>query len=225
MSSDSSFESDGCAHAQLSTGMPTPNPDFTGNGTFSLETAGGLFEGAISHGQFASVRAATATVPVNLTIKLWIVPGVPVVLPLTGAEIHYTREAGGQIANGQLNGVVKKTDVDTMVVPAIAVGLNAQIKADPSSANTNMLLSLFDTGGAADPSCGPTCKNQNGSCATKGDRVIDSCELGTNGLVMILLQPDVQMFDATGHYHPSAANTDPDSLSFGIAFHAVPAKF
>jgi hypothetical protein len=88
------------------------------------------------------------------------------------------------------------------------------------------ILSIFDNGGKADASCAAgTCKNPDGTCAVKGDTKIDTCEVGTSGLIQNILAPDVQMFDTAGNYHPNPDNTHKDSLSIGLHFTVVPATF
>jgi hypothetical protein len=63
-------------------------------------------------------------------------------------------------------------------------------------------------------------------CAKKGDGKIDLCEVSTNSIIVNALDPDVQMFSDDGlTYHPSSDNTHRDSLSLGVAFTAVKAKF
>jgi hypothetical protein len=88
------------------------------------------------------------------------------------------------------------------------------------------ILSIFDNGGKADPSCSAgTCKNPDGSCAVSHDNKIDVCEVASSGLIHNVLAPDVQLFDSAGNYHPNPNNTMKDSLSIGVGFTAVAATF
>jgi hypothetical protein len=218
-SSDASFQSSPCANAHVSSAKKQL-PDFSGNGTFTVDMTSDQFDGAIASGNFASNPAAKAAVPVTLTFQLAITSGgMPVQLPLTAAELHLQ---GGD--SGVLNAVIKKTDLDQKVIPGLAASLNAQIAAAPTSTGSLQLLGAFDNGGAAQAACGATCQNPDGSCAVKGDKKIDPCELGTNALVMNLLSPDVQMFNGA-QYQPNPANTMKDSLTFGVSLSLVGAKF
>jgi len=149
----------------------------------------------------------------------------PVPVDLVGARITYVRSGTGAIM-GQLNGAIRNSDVQAKVIPNVADALNQKITSDPSSSTTMQLLSIFDTGGKADPACvAGTCKNPDGSCAVKGDNVISICEVSTDGLIQNVLAPDVQMFDAAGNYHPNPNNTNKDSLSVAFGFTAVRASF
>jgi hypothetical protein len=227
-STDATFTTDSCASAAISVGNSMMNPDFSGAGSFTVSMTGGTFLGPVAHGAFSSVpKAPTTTTPVKLTIPLPLVPGAaPIQLITTGAELNFSA-SGGKLMNGVLNGVIKKTDVDTVIIPSVAMLLNAQIAKDPMGSTSKNLLSLFDDGGVADPtgSCAMTCKNLDGSCAKKGDGLIGDCELATNTLIMNFLRPDAAMFDAMGNYHPDPTNAKKDSLSIGLGFTAVGAKF
>jgi hypothetical protein len=227
-SSDATFTTDSCAGATISVGNSVMNPDYTGAGKFTVMMSGGTFLGPVAAGAFSSVpKAAMATMPVMLTIPLPLVPGaMPLPLVTTGAELNFTA-AGGKVMGGVINGVIKKTDVDTKIIPAVAGLLNAQIAKDPMSSTSKTLLGLFDDGGVADPACSATmtCKNLDGSCAKKGDGIISDCELSTNGIIMQFLRADVAMFDAAGNYHPDPNNAHKDALTVGLGFTAVGATF
>lgn len=84
---------------------------------------------------------------------------------------------------------------------------------------------LFDTGGDPDPSCTSACKNPDGTCAVKGDKKIDVCEVTSNATIKSLLLPDVQLFTTSDPYDPSAANTTKDSLSLGLSFCCTQASY
>ncbi len=238
-SSDATFQSDSCATTTLQLGTASPMPDFSGNGTFTLDGTqmSASFNGPITAGKFNSAPPATTTHPVTASVLLPLVAGqTPVPIVLQGAHISYTRSSGGMVTGGQLQGGIKSTDVQLHIVPAVANLLSNKLMTDNPQTSTDMQISsLFDTGGKADASCAAgTCKNptdgdgdaaRKGMCATKGDNIIDVCEVSTNGLVTNLLAPDVQLFDASGAYHPNKDNTMKDSLSVGLGFTAVSAKF
>jgi hypothetical protein len=232
ISSDATFQSDtGCASSTISIGKSMPMPDFTGAGTFTVDMAGATFKGKITAGKFASNPTKSTTMPVGLTIPLPLVQGAPaVMISVTGAQLTYTRDATGKVSGGVLNGVIKKTDVDTKVIPSVAVLLNNTIAAAATGTADQMktaksLLDFFDNGGAADPACGMACKNLDGSCAAKGDGKVGDCELSTSSVIMNFLRADVQMFDAAGNWKPNADNTTKDALTLGLGFTAVKATY
>ena len=100
--------------------------------------------------------------------------------------------------------------------PAIAQLLPAEIQANPGSATSQEIGSIFGTGG---------CTHPRGTMARASDGIIDICKVATNSINMAILAPDVQIFDANGNYAPNAANTKKDSLRIAVGFTAVKATF
>jgi hypothetical protein len=153
-------------------------------------------------------------------VGLALAAGVPpTMVPMNGVHIQFTHTGNGLVA-GQIQGSVKKTDIDTKVVPALAQLLTRQVAANPNSSSTQQLLAIFDTGGD-----NGMCTNPDGSIAKMGDGKIDTCEVAENSIIKNVLAPDVDIYDANGNYAPNKANTSRDSLSIGVGFTAVPASF
>ncbi len=237
-STDASFMSDSCATSTLQLGQKAPMPDFSGMGHFTPDgtQTPATFNGPITGGKFNSAPPATTTHPVTAQVTLPLVAGqTPVPIVLQGAHLQYTRSGTG-LMSGQLQGGIKSSDVQSNIVPAVASLLTNKLQTDNPQTSTDMQISsLFDTGGKADPACAAgTCKNPTtgmdplnraGQCAVKGDKIIDVCEVSTNGLVTNLLAPDVQLFNSAGMYQPNKDNTMKDSLSVGLGFTAVGATF
>jgi len=218
-SSDPAFVRDpSCARAGLQKALPHPNP-FGDAGTIFTPDSNlqrGDFAGALANAAFASTEPATMTVPVELDIDLSLLSLVPV--HVIGAHVSFT-VSGGNVTGGMLQGVIRKTDFDATVSPKIAADTNAAVQSDPSSSMSQQMLTIFDTG-----VCLPTDKNFDGSLAVANDGKIAACEFLGNAIIKNVLNPDVQMFDSSGNYHPNPANTTKDSLSLAIAFTAVPAR-
>jgi hypothetical protein len=232
-STDATYQSDGCATAQMNVGQMQAMPDFSGNGHFVIDTTqmAGTFNGPIKAGKFSSAPPATTKHPVSIDIKLPLVAGsAPIPLSVIGAHLQFTRGADGKVTGGQLNGAIKNEVVQMNIIPGVAKLLTDRVTADPTSSTNMQILSLFDTGGKADAACGATCKNpaygdRAGMCAVAGDKIIDTCEVSTASLIQNVLAPDVQMFDSAGNYAPNKDNTTKDSLSIGLGFTAVGATF
>ncbi|MCU1280882.1 MAG: hypothetical protein JWM53_4428, partial [bacterium] len=178
-------------------------------------------------GKFNSAPPSTTTHPVTASVLLPLVAGAPPInITLQGAHLQFTRKSDGTVTGGTLQGGIKNQDVQTQIVPAVASLLTNKLMNDMPQTSTDMQISsLFDTGGKADPACNGACKNPDGTCAMVKDNKIDICEVSTNNLVQSLLAPDVQLFDASGAYHPNKDNTTKDSLSLGLGFGAVGATF
>ncbi len=211
-------------------------PRFDGTDAFTIDTSHAVtgFVGATSGGTFVSFAPApNADVMAALPLSFGL--GAPISVPLHDVQVRFTR-SGDQLFKGQLNGAIRETDVQTMIVPQIAQTLSGEVALGGSSAQ--QILDLFDTGGtddSANPSgCtnsdgSPACRNMAGpdvgACARAGDGVISTCEVATNSIIKNVLAPDVQLFAADGTFAPNPANTMRDSLSVGVGFTAVRASF
>jgi hypothetical protein len=226
-STDPTFQADACAAALLYDGQTTASPDYSGAGKFTVDGSNppGQFEGPIASGRLTSAPPpATARVPSVVHLALPIGSPVPSLVEVIGARLTFTY-AGGRVSGGQLNGAVRKEQIDDVIVPNLATLLTLEITLAPTSSQAMQIAAIFDTGGTAQGSCAPYCQNRDGSCAKPNDGRIDPCEVATNSIIQNVLAPDVQMFDAAGNYHPNPANTAKDSLSIGVGFTAVPASF
>jgi hypothetical protein len=219
--SNGSFTDASCASADLEHAQTRASPDFSGNGVFVVDPAARPLSlpGTIAASHFSgSLENPTAqdTLAVDLVFA-----GAVQRVNLVDPHIAYTITDSGLIS-GTINGAIRASDLP---FAAIAAGLNASIAANPFSPQSKQLLQIFDTGGIAQGSCGATCMNPDGSCAQKADGTISVCELSDNSIIKNVLNPDVQLFDASGNLSPNPANTTRDSLSVGLGFTAVKATF
>jgi hypothetical protein len=166
------------------------------------------------------------TTPATVSVLLPVFGNEFVRVPLVGARLMVV-QGGPGMSFGQLNGAIRDSDVQKLVVPAFAHGMNTAIAADPNSSSSKQLLAIFDNGGTVNPMsmCPTTCANPDGTCAVQGDGVIAICEVGSNGIIKNVLAPDVQLFAADGSYHPNPANAARDSLSVGIHLDLASASF
>ena len=218
ISSDPTFTTDACAGSNLFHGQnhaPGPPPQ-----TYVVDSATppGRFTGPIAKATFDSSSPVTGP-DVQVTLFLPLTGSTLLPLPLHGAHLTY-KSNGSTLAMGQLNGAIKSSDVQTVIVPALAANLEAQVQANPSSMSSQQILAIFDVGNGS----GGPCTNPDGSLGQPGDGHIAVCEVAGNGIIQSILAPDVQMFQG-GVYQPNPANTTKDSLSLGVAFTAVAATF
>jgi hypothetical protein len=173
--------------------------------------------GRIVAGRFVSDDPHVAGSVPNRDIRIPFGPGASAVLPVHGLGLAFdVRGDGSAISNGQLTGSVRQVDVQSQLVPALAAGMTHLIQNAPASPTAQTIQQLFDKG---------ACTNPNGTVAQAGDGVIDVCELLTSPLVMALLQPDVQIWDANGNYAPNPLGGNPDSMSIGLGFSAIAASY
>jgi hypothetical protein len=182
-------------------GAAPPKYDGTDSFTINTMTSTAQFFGNIEAGTYTSNNPATSKTPVVLTIELPLVAGENALsIPVTAGRITYKADASGHVTGGQINGALKKTDVDMTVLPAVAALITKQVQAP----NASSAIKMFDI-------------NMDGTVTVD--------ELMQNTLISNFLAPDVQLFDAAGNYAPNPAKTMKDSLSLGIGFTAVKASF
>ncbi len=218
-SADANLMNDNMVGFTFYTGVVQAMPDFSGMGMFTVDngTPPAKLFGKLVNGKLATNDPVTTLKPVTVQLKIALIGGQPpVTLPVNGAHVQCfpgTDQASGApgLLNGQLHGSVKESDVQTTLIPAIAQLLTATIVANPGSPQAMQIEQIFDTGG-----CG---------MAKANDMKIDPCEVAQNQIIQNILAPDVDIFDANGNYSPNPANTGKDSLSLGLGFTAVQAKF
>lgn len=176
---------------------PAMPPKYDGSDTFTIDgtLAPATFSGPITNGEFNSGAPAQMTTPISFTLRLALLAGQPpLAVPITAGHIRFKRT--GTKLSGEMHGAIKKTDMDTVVLPAVAAMLTTQISQSAT-------IAMFDT-------------NKDGT--------ITAAELQTNFLIASLLAPDVQLFE-NGVYSPKPLGAMKDCLSFGMAFEAVGATF
>jgi hypothetical protein len=221
-------------------GDVTPKYDGTDALTVDSNFSGAQFAGRISNGLFSSNSPVTTTHPVTVNLQLPLVQGAdPVQLNIIGGHIQF-RTMGAGLMSGQINGAIKAVDVQNKIIPNVAKLLNQRVIANPTGSTEKQILQIFDIG-CDNATPGGTCNTTadcdasqtdvgnscvSGKCTpAKMDGRIATCEVSGNSIIKNVLNPDVQMFDANGNYHPNPANTTRDSLSLGLGFTAVKATF
>lgn len=224
--SGADLTNDSCAGATIAVGevSATPPPATpTGNEMFTVMAGQqqGNFKGSIKAGVYTSNNPARATVPVELSLQLPLVTGAaPIDLKVTAGRITFT-QMGDDLVMGQLNGAIKKSDVDNNIVPAVASLLDERVRMDPNGSTEAQIKNLFDNGmGCTATDKNPTVAGMPDSTAAAMDGRIATCEVLNNQIIKNVLRADVDLFDAGGAYKPNPMNTDKDSLSLGIAFKA-----
>ncbi len=242
VSADATFQSDSCmaTHAETGTFAGSGMPMLDGSDLYmaNRDVAVAAMTGALAQGAFASADPLASTTPIELKLFLPIASGAPPLeFDIVSAQLQLTVAADGKtLHRGELHGAVRKSDVDSKVAPGLAAIFNAVLNDSMGMASTKKSVAdLFDSGsGTPDPACGDTCtkkdlccKNPDGSCSQPSDGKIDICEVSTQSAIVNILDPDVKLFDAQGHYKPvaGAPAAEKDCLSLGLGFDAVAASF
>lgn len=191
----------------------SPAPSYNGSDTFTVDTAvtGGLFLGRITGSRFSSNAPATTANPVTVEINLPIASaGASLRVRLNGAHIQWRSNSTTGLMEGQVNGSLRVSELQTTVIPGVAALLRSLVATGGSTAT--QILDIFDIGGCTG--------------ATADDGQIADCEVATNPLLTSILAPDVQVYASNGTtYQPCRSNCTNDSISVGVGFTAVKATF
>jgi hypothetical protein len=158
-------------------------------------------------------------------LSLPIFPGVLTPVPLYGVHVQGEVSATG-ILRGELHGVVRKQDIDLLIIPAMAQALTEMIHRDPNGSLAKTIIQLFE-----DPAGNPISKMK---CMVPKDCCQDpmnrpTCkilpeELLSNALIQNIFAPDVQVFDGM-KWKPVPRGAKKDAMSVGIGFTAVRASY
>ncbi len=199
---DSNLSKSNGVSTELTQAVAQAMPDFSGMGSFKADPSAPTAKllGAIAAGVFTSTPLTVGSAPPKLLVRLEF--GVPVVVPVQIYALSYHVAANG-LSEGQLNGAMLATDVDSYVPPALAKSLNDGCTAQPDGQSCKTALAVFDT---------------------NKDQSVSADEIRANNVIQGLLAPDVKLLDAQGHYAPAKTGVK-DSYSIGIGFSAVAAKF
>jgi hypothetical protein len=139
--------------------------------------------------------------------------GAPVVVDLVGARISIQSVSESGLASGILGGAVPADDFEQIILPSFHAGLAAQVAADCTG--TPGACCTPDSGGEGilqffDP--------------ISTDCMVSFDEFRNNFFLSLLLNPDVDLFDADGNFNPNSDGVN-DALSLGLGFSAVTALF
>jgi len=141
--------------------------------------------GTLEGGSFRSNRTRTTSLPGSARLHLPIFADAdPVVVDAWGVEIDLDSDG-----NGGFNGVVRGGLDSTRTLVAAEQGIIQMVNANPL--DHALLYDLLDV---------------------NVDGVISADEIATSMVVMGMLLPDIELFDAAGYYHPGGRQRD--SLSF-----------
>ena len=174
---------------------PSRRREFDGTDQLMLDPsapASAPIVGSLTNGHFTGG-------PGTALVQLYLL-GQPFEVDLIGVRLEADLSAKG-CTNGKLGGALTVDEFRSKLLPAIVVGLNQVIKADPAVATP--LLQTLDT-------------DHNG--------IISIQEIENNPVLMVAGSPDLDLLDASGKFNPGQDGVK-DSYSMGLGFTCVPAKF
>lgn len=186
-------------------GSAKTSPDFGGSGSFTVAPTSptdAVMTGAIAAGVFTGG-------PATVTVELSLLEGQPPLRArLIGARMSAKVTAGG-CSEGRLGGAITDKDINDVVLPALATGLESVIAADAGckanvndcEASTKTILSAFDG---------------------NGDRTITLAEVKNSLAVKLIFAPDLDLLNAQGSAGKDGVD---ESVSIAIGFTCVKATF
>ena len=132
------------------------------------------------------------TIQVNLPLAMGALP-----LKIYGAHIQGNVTASG-VMSGELHGVIRKTDIDTQIIPAVAQLLTEQIRKNPMSSTAQTIIRLFEDQ-AGNEASKKKCMNTPAKCCSI-PASLPTCEIiaeevRTNALIGNVLASDVTTND------------------------------
>lgn len=181
-------------------GAPTPDPDLTGTGRFTLRTKQPHSLKLAAKISDHRVVTAAGTIPVRLDIG-----ADPFLIKMTKAKVFATCYHKA-CSKGRISGAVSEQQIDAKIIPELAQIIQAVVSADcpgpgPESCAADStgktLQDLFDE---------------------NDDLVITADELRNNDLIQSILAPDLDLVKADG---TPGKDGEKDALSFGFGFTTV----
>ncbi len=173
----------------------TATPNFSGGGTFTVNPDAPRSLRLRATVRRHHVQTAAGTIPVEFAF------GGVMRLSLRKAEIFATCSST-RCTNGRINGVITKQDVDTELIPELAVQLSALVARDCPGAGPDTCV-----GGSVGQTLQSIFDGNN-------DLVISKDELSGSALIQAVFAPDIDL----NH------DGQKDGLSAGFGFGAVRAK-
>lgn len=147
----------------------------------------------------------------------------PLNLELVGARVEIDEVTEDGLASGRLGGGITAEQVESEIIPALTNVLNDLIDEEcegpgeepepcgcPDDGDFDLLATLIEQLEAED-----TC-------------VVEEEDVQQHQIVSTFLSPDVDLLDEDGNFDPTPGDEDgrdPDSISLGVGFSAVPAEF
>jgi hypothetical protein len=211
-------------------GESVMNPDFSGAGMFTVAADSpqdAILAGRISSGAFSGG-------PGKVTIQLSLTAGTPVNIELVGTKIEANVTADG-CTDGILGGAITEEKLNQQVIPAIADLLNDSVADDGGTMCTAQMTTCPMTPDGDAQTCdtermlcvSSTSKTVLGLFDDNKDKMITSEEIMNDPLIKALLEPDVDLLDASNVFQKDPAKRDEvkDSLSLGLGFTCAKGTF
>ncbi len=203
-SDDPSLTDDPNAVVTLYAARPFTPPIFDGSGACEIDAqvASARLPGRIAGGRFESLDPLSLSDPPTASLNIALEAGVGIAMPLVGARIQFNVRAD-ELTNGQLNGGVRKADIEERFLPAAVRAIVNGTHDRPCGVTDCQKLKAFFNYDVSDTNISMTLQRLFGTVF------------------------DVQLFDPNdpARWKPDPNGAIKDSLSAGIGLIAVRCEF
>jgi hypothetical protein len=124
---------------------------------------------------------------------------------VAAAQLQFSLDQSESVLRGQLNGIIRLTQVRDRLVPAVASLFTDLLNSNPNSEVATNIVELFRPK-----------RDQSRNWVLAPERLLN------NEIFRTVFAPDVQIYDLMGKYNPSVSGTHKDSLTFGIGLTGTP---
>ena len=221
----------GCAKATLALakeGMTPPKFDATDMFALDPSQPPAVLYGKITAAKLSTILPKDQRVDQVQKFQL-ILPLANGNLPLAiyGAHVQGNVTAAG-VMSGEIHGVIRKTDIDNQIIPAVAQPLTDQIRKDPMGSTTETIIRLFEDE-AGNPASKAKCMNTPEKCCKTPANRAKTCEIvaeevRSNALIGNVLAADIQVFQGDT-WSPVPMGMNKDAMSVGLGFTGTKATF
>ena len=203
-------------------------PKFDGTDGFIAASAPtARLDATIRSGILYSLRPKEQVAMNEAILKIRIYLGLTSVdVDLHGAYMTGTldlRSGVPAILNGAMYGIINKSDIDNVIIPAYAQNVTSEINANPQADSSKTLSSLFENmqNTVSNQKCmlaADCCATSPSTCRILPDEVRISPIGGA-------LAPDLQAFDEAGNWKLVPGGKMKNGMSVGFGFTAIHASF
>jgi hypothetical protein len=182
---------------------PTPAPDFSGSGSFTIDESAPTSSRLPTKIKNNKVTTGAGDISVQLDLGTGLFP-----VNLIAAKVFATC-AKPSCTDGRINGALTADDVDVVLIPELAQHFSIIVTRDCPGPTPSSCMA--DSEG----------KTMQGLFDENDDLVISADEVRENALIQSLLALDLDLKKANGN---PGQDGEGDALSFGIGFEAVRAQ-
>lgn len=211
-----------CVGLSLYRGKPGMPPVLDGSDFFTVDQTlpSAHLRGTLHGGALRTLLPQDQSDTDLARIDLWFSGTFGLEIPIHLYGAHVSGDVDGRgVRRMQIVGVLRADEVQRDIVGAMAKIFTLTVRRTPEAAGALQVIKIFETPAKCAAMPNLCCKTSPQTCEITAD------ELRDNDLIKAITGPDLQMFDEAGHWAPAQSGDRLDSLSAGICYTLVPARF